>query len=643
MVLPQGFVQETVVSGLDTPTAFAFSPDGRIFITEKAGTVRVVENATTDEAELLEADFIDLGYEVNRAYNRGLMGIAVHPRFPYAPYVYLSYVHEPPEAKGFSDNGARVSRVVRVNANPADTNRWQEGSLVMLMGAGGTFDAIGDPERPNQEPLTCVGEEGKPLRDCLAAEGTAHTVNTIRFGNDGALYVAAGDGVDYSVGSLRAQDLDSLNGKILRINPLNGNGYSTNPFYDGDAGSNRSKVYALGMRNPFRFTIHPSTGELFVGDVGDLSYEEVNRGRAGANFGWPCLEGSKERATDPICEPILDGTTRTVPAIYAYPHEDGRGAVIGGDVYTGRAFPSQYRGAYFFGDFNAGMIQYLTFGSSGTELNFFATMVLGPSQISMGPDGNLYVLSVMLGKLFRIRYVGDGSVVPLGKPKPVSTATSPDVGSTGDEATSDEEPDGTSEEPSPDVESPIEPTAESSAEPDATLTPTATSTRSPGEGTGSILREWWTPIGGGDIADLTDSPDFPGRPDGSEQLSRLETTTTREKDYGARIRGYLHPPVTGEYRFWIAADDTAQLWLSTDANSANTRQIAGVSQWTSMRDWDKYGEQASDLIRLRVGQRYYIEVLHKQSDQKDNISVAWEIPDQERSVIEGSYLSPAAP
>ena len=101
--------------------------------------------------------------------------------------------------------------------------------------------------------------------------------------------------------------------------------------------------------------------------------------------------------------------------------------------------------------------------------------------------------------------------------------------------------------------------------------------------------------------------------------------------------------MTGEYRFWIAADDSAELWLSTDARPANARQIAAVTQWTSMRDWDKYAEQASGPVRLRAGQRYYIEVLHKQSDQKDNVSVAWEIPGEERAVIDGAYLSPAAP
>ncbi len=550
MVLPPGFVQETVVSGLDTPTAFAFSPDGRLYVTLKSGRVRVVQDPTTSEAELLEDDFIDLSYEVNQAYNRGLMGIALHPRFPAVPYVYLSYVYEPPEAKGYSDTGARVSRVVRVSADPADTNRWNAGTVDVLLGEAGTFETIGDPERPNQEPLTCNDAEGRPIRDCLAAEGTAHTVNTIRFGNDGALYVAAGDGVDYSVGSLRAQDLDSLNGKILRINPLNGNGYSTNPFYDGDPGSNRSKVYALGMRNPFRFTIHPSTGELLIGDVGDLSYEEVNRGRAGANFGWPCLEGPKERATDPICEPILDGTTRTVPAIYAYPHEDGRGAIIGGDIYTGRTYPSLYRGAYFFGDFNAGMIQYLTFGSSGTELNDFATMVLGPSQISMGPDGNLYVLSVMLSKLFRIRYVGDGAAVPLAKPRPVSTATGPEAepevneesdetdtqsneASTGSGETETQSDDAStgSEETDAEASDSAQPTAEPTSRP-----PSATATRAPGGGSGSILREWWTPVSGSDIADLTAIARFPR----SARRQRA-TTPLRDNDHtGKRLRR-THP------------------------------------------------------------------------------------------------------
>ncbi|MEZ4679074.1 MAG: PA14 domain-containing protein [Caldilineaceae bacterium] len=147
-------------------------------------------------------------------------------------------------------------------------------------------------------------------------------------------------------------------------------------------------------------------------------------------------------------------------------------------------------------------------------------------------------------------------------------------------------------------------------------------------------------IGGTTVADLTDSAVFAGKASGSELIGAMEGPRLFGKDYGTRIRGFLYPPTTGAYRFWIAADDSAQLWLSTDENSANKRVIASVPEWTHAQQWDRYGSQQSVTIQLQAGQRYYIEVLHKQADQKDNLSVAWQIPGQERAVIDGAYLSP---
>jgi hypothetical protein len=154
------------------------------------------------------------------------------------------------------------------------------------------------------------------------------------------------------------------------------------------------------------------------------------------------------------------------------------------------------------------------------------------------------------------------------------------------------------------------------------------------------LREWWTGVSGKSVADLTNSKDFKEKPDGQEMLTSLDAPRGDGNDYGARIRGYLIPPVTGDYRFWIASDDASQLWLSSDANAANKRQIAGVNDWTPAQQWDRHPSQQSEVIRLQAGQRYYIEVLHKQGDQKDNLSVAWQIPGSDRQVISGQYLSP---
>ena len=145
------------------------------------------------------------------------------------------------------------------------------------------------------------------------------------------------------------------------------------------------------------------------------------------------------------------------------------------------------------------------------------------------------------------------------------------------------------------------------------------------------------------MADLLAHPDYPGRPSGSEILPRLEAPALFGDDYGQVLRGYLLPPQTGDYQFWIAADDVGELWLSTDDSPANLRLIAYTPDWTHQHEWERYPEQASPPIRLAQGSRYYIEVRHKEADQKDNLAVAWQMPGGERTVIEGEYLAPVEP
>ncbi len=396
--LPAGLTLELVTKGLDGPTAFAFGPEGRIYFTQKSGAIRVFYNN-----KLLRENFLDLSSEVNHAYNRGLVGITLHPDFPRTPYVYLAYVYQPPEANGHKEGGARLSRVVRVSADPANLNQALPNSLVVLLGAGGTFEQIGNPDKSDSDPLTCQDADGKAVQDCLPVEGTAHQANMLRFGRDGVLYVGVGDGGEHGAAGLRAQDINSLSGKILRVNPLTGAGYSNNPFYDGNVNSNRSKVYALGLRNPFRFTFHPTTGELFIGDVGNSAWEEVNRGRAGNNFGWPCFEGAGLAATNPPCDQLQVTSNRHTPPIHVFAHTEGRVAVVGGDFYTGTLLPTEYRNAYFFGDYNTGEIWTMTLSDKSVQVRNFATKFSGVVQITAGPDGALYVLTVRGGALYRIR------------------------------------------------------------------------------------------------------------------------------------------------------------------------------------------------------------------------------------------------
>jgi len=419
--LPRGFEQETVANGLTKPTAFAFAPDGRIFVAEKGGIVRVI-----DRNGLQSQPWLDISGKVNTFFDRGLDGIAVDPRWPSAPYVYLAYSYEPPEAAGRNPEGARVSRVVRVTASSGNLNMGDPASELVLVGRNSTFEFIGNPDVGDSPPYTCTHADGTYVRDCVPNEGNSHMISQIGFGPDGALYISSGDGINYNWANLRAQSVDSLAGKILRVNPANGNGYANNPYYDGDLGSNRSKVFALGLRNPWRFTFQPGTGALYVADVGNNKWEEINRVPAGANLGWPCFEGRTENAFDPECQPILSGARPVTHGVYVYPHGNGRGAAIGGDFMRGSNFPLLFRGAYFYSDFNSATIDYLTFDAQGRATSqIFTAPAFAAVQMSFGADGALYVLYHVNGSLARIRHTGTENSPPIAIPQASVTSGQP--------------------------------------------------------------------------------------------------------------------------------------------------------------------------------------------------------------------------
>jgi hypothetical protein len=159
------------------------------------------------------------------------------------------------------------------------------------------------------------------------------------------------------------------------------------------------------------------------------------------------------------------------------------------------------------------------------------------------------------------------------------------------------------------------------------------------EGTGAILREWWSGIAGTAVSNLTSSPNYPGKPSGRELITSFSGPTNWADNYGTRIRGYLHPAADGNYTFWIASDANSELWLSTGDNPANKTRIAYVSGGTNSREWTKYPEQQSLLISLAQGGKYYIEVLHKAGVGNDNLAVAWGLAGSQQ-VIDGIYLSP---
>ena len=159
-------------------------------------------------------------------------------------------------------------------------------------------------------------------------------------------------------------------------------------------------------------------------------------------------------------------------------------------------------------------------------------------------------------------------------------------------------------------------------------------------GTGSISVEYWLGITGTSVSDLTNNGNYPNNPSSSGSLSSFEIPIDSADNYGTRVRGYLHPPSSGNYKFWIASDDSSQLWLSSDEDPANVSQIAYVNEWTWSREWGKYASQVSSNISLTAGQTYYIEALHKEGTGGDNLAVAWEGPGFSQKVIEGADLSP---
>jgi aryl-phospho-beta-D-glucosidase BglC (GH1 family) len=162
-------------------------------------------------------------------------------------------------------------------------------------------------------------------------------------------------------------------------------------------------------------------------------------------------------------------------------------------------------------------------------------------------------------------------------------------------------------------------------------------------GSGTILREYWLNVTGNTVASLKASANYPNNPTGSEQLASFEGPTNTADNYGSRVRGYIHPPISGAYTFWIASDDAGDLLLSTNDNPANATRIAFVGEWTDSRQWTKFASQRSAPINLVGGQKYYIEAIQKEATGGDNLAVSWQGPGMAQAVIPGNFLSPFVP
>ncbi len=382
--LPEGFSVDTIASGFNQPTAISFAPDGRIFVAEKGGSIRVIKDGAVLPQPLITLE------KINTVGDRGLIGMALDPNFDENGFIYLSYTYE----NNPSEFLVKTARVVRATVS-GDTV--VPGSEITILGSVG-----GTPEKPSCEDYPVNS-------DCIASDSLSHTVGGINFGLDGKLYVATGDGAGFQgidLKAFRSQDLDHLSGKILRIN-TDGTGVSDNPFFTGNPDDNRSKVWSYGLRNPYRFTVHPVDGRLIGGEVGWFTKEEVNHLQAGKNYGWPCREGTDASVGGYTSEDGCPITTELTDPVYDYFHEGGRGAVTGGSFALSSTYPEYFRGSYMIGDFALDFIKYLRFDENTNviSVNTFASSDVGaPVEFTTGPSGLVYYLSISQGELRVINY-----------------------------------------------------------------------------------------------------------------------------------------------------------------------------------------------------------------------------------------------
>jgi glucose/arabinose dehydrogenase len=318
----------------------AFAPDGRIFVTLQGGQVRVIK-----EGVLLAQPFLTV--PVNATGERGLLGIAFDPSFSSNRYVYVYYTATVPAIHN------RISR----------------------------FTASGD--------VAAAGSELIILELDNLSSATNHNGGALHFGSDGKLYAAVGDNAN----GANAQSFANLLGKMLRINP-DGTIPPDNPFLAQTSGRNRA-IWALGLRNPFTFAFQPGTGRMFINDVGQNTYEEINDGIVASNYGWPATEG-----------PTTNSNYRS--PLYYYGHGSGAFtgcAITGGAFYNPdvNQFPAQYVGDYFFADFCSGWIN--LFDVESGSITTFASGIASPVDLKVAADGSLYYLARgSSGVIARISY-----------------------------------------------------------------------------------------------------------------------------------------------------------------------------------------------------------------------------------------------
>jgi PKD repeat protein len=454
--LPSGFQESVVFSGLTNPTAVRFARDGRVFVSEKSGLIKVFDSL----ADTTPTTFADLNVNVYNFWDRGLLGMALAPNFPTDPYVYVLYTYD--HELGSTAPAPRWG-TPGVYSDPCPSPPGPTTDGCVASGRLSRLQATGN---------TMTGSEQVLVED-WCQQYPSHSVGAVEFGADGNLYASGGDGASFTFadygqdgnplnpcgdppgavgsaltpptaqgGALRSQDLRttgdpvSLDGSIIRVDPVTGAGVPGNPL-SASSDPNARRIIAHGLRNPFRFTVRPNTNELWVGDVGWNDWEEINRIPSATdavmeNFGWPCYEGpSRQAGYDganlSICETLYSQPGAETAPYFAYHHNNrvvpneacptGSSSIAGlqfefagGDTYPA----GDYDGALFFADYSRDCIWVMARGADGQpapgQVRTFAAGAANPVNLEIGPGGDLFYVDFDGGTIRRIQYTGQNPV-----------------------------------------------------------------------------------------------------------------------------------------------------------------------------------------------------------------------------------------
>ena len=395
--LPAGFVDQAVRTGLTRPTVVAFAPGGRVFVAEKSGIVKTWASYAAFAGATAPTTAVDIRTDVYDYWDRGLLGLTVDPGYPGRPYLYLLYTAD-------------------LTGIGGTTPRWNDACPASPNGPGSTTDgcvAYARLARVTVNPSTGVASSTTNLIEDWCQQFPSHSIGTVAFGPDGMLYLGAGDGASFNAGDygqyggtvmngaspytpanpcgdppgaagtgltpptaegggLRAQSARrasgepvSLDGSILRVDPDTGLAAPDNPFVATSTDPNKRRIVAYGLRNPFRFVVQPGTGDLWVGDVGYNTWEEVDRvpnpaapAPSAPNFGWPCYEGTHANTYYGATSLNLCNGFQQAPPFYTYSHSGvmapgdacpvpSTSSVAGLAFYGGSGYPASYQDGLF--------------------------------------------------------------------------------------------------------------------------------------------------------------------------------------------------------------------------------------------------------------------------------------------------------